>query len=61
MHFGVTHEVICAMHHNLSGKIGRSQQQAEQSSFFKAVNTLYDMHCKCLDNYRHQDSVYKSE
>ena len=55
------HGLWNAMHHNLSGKIGRSQQQAEQSNFFKAVNTLHDMHCKCLDHNRHQDSVYNSE
>jgi hypothetical protein len=34
--------LLNVMHHNLSGKTGRSQQQAEQSNLFKAVNTLYD-------------------
>jgi hypothetical protein len=57
----MSHGLWNAMHRNLSGKIRRSQQQAEQYNFFKAVNTLYDMHCKSLDHYRHQDSVYKSE
>jgi ribosomal protein L34E len=33
--------VLNAMHQNLSGKIGRIQQQAEQSNIFKAVNRLY--------------------
>jgi len=41
------HGLWNAMHHNLSGKIRRRQQQAEQSKFFKAVNTLYD---RCIVN-----------
>jgi hypothetical protein len=36
------HGLFKAMHHNFSGKTGRSQQQAEHSKIFKADITLYD-------------------
>jgi hypothetical protein len=58
----MSHVLLNAMHHNLSGKIGRSQQQAEQSTIFKAVNTLCDRYIvNVLIIIRHQDGVYKSE
>jgi hypothetical protein len=41
------HGLLNAVHHKLSGKTGRSQNQTEQFNLFKTVNMLYD---RCIVN-----------